>query len=68
MKSDLSGDPMANHMRITLIFDAGKEVTFDDLDVMTDGIIDLMTEKFPGHSGTCMTCCPADENGDPIKK
>jgi len=58
---------MANHLKLTLIFDAGKEVVFHDQDALVDGVADLLLRKFPNHSGTLMICDPVDEDGNPVK-
>ena len=59
---------MAHHIKLTLIFDAGKEVEMPDMDALTDGVIDLLTKQFPEHSGTFMSGMLVNENGDPVKK
>jgi len=58
---------VANHLKLTLIFEAGREVGFCDQNDLIDGIIDLLTNQFPNHSGSCITCFTVDDNGDPIK-
>ena len=58
---------MANHLKLTLIFDAGKEVVAHDQHTLVDGVADLLLRQFPKHSGACMTCGPVDENGNPTK-
>lgn len=59
---------MANHLKLTLIFDAGKEIVFNDQDALVDGIADLLIRQFPNHSGTFMSCFLVDEDGNPIKQ
>jgi len=49
-------------VKVVLYFDPGTPEP--NLDLLTDGIIDLLTKQYPNHSGTGMSVGLTNENGD----
>jgi len=60
--------PNPTHIRATIVFDAGKPVGQSDMEALTDGIIDLLDARFPGHSGSLITADPVNEDGHALRQ
>jgi hypothetical protein len=58
---------MATHIKATLIFNAGREVSVADMDTLVDEIVDFLERKFPDYSGSYIVVSSVNENGDPVK-